>query len=294
VKLITICLKERASSTKSRLAEMNHLLSQIDDLKINPSVAIFPGGTFDLKKLNLLDPSQNKRITEVNKTGITRNLMKMCKDRNLHLILGIDTKDSRDQCVSYIDKSGIKCIARKIFPVKGEEADSWCSNVEDAKIGNRVVKIKGYNFLLAVCYDMYGAEILRYKKSKRLHNIKKFSKNNVEVSNGEPGFNELKKEFVSNWCNSVKSSDIGIACIHEFTKSGEKSGISYWQRDGIVNQFPFMKMKTVLGATHYIEGRNFPKDSSRALLAGGKSIKKMHLGSHILLNGKAFVRVWEV
>ena len=294
MKIITVCLKERAKSTKSRIDEINCLLNEIGERKITPNLCIFPGGTFDLKEISLTNPDKAERIKLITKEGIVAPLKTICKEHNLNLILGIDTKNAFDQCVCHVDEGGVKCITRKIFPVKGEQGNRWVSNVEDAKIENRVTQIKRIRFLLAACYDMYGAEILRHKNSQRLQNIKQLSKDNVRATKGTPLFDEFKEELISHWCKSVDSSDIGVACIHKFTKTGNGSGISYWQRHGITGQFSFLKMKTVLGAAHYTEGRPFPKDMSKAMLADGKSIKKELVNSYLLLNGKALVRIWSI
>ncbi len=294
MKIITICLKERAISTKHRMDEITCLLNEIGEKKIHPSLCIFPGGTFDLKKISLINPNKTERIKLITNEGIIVPLKKICKEHKLNLIFGIDTKNASDQCVCHVDKSGIKCLTRKIFPVKGAEANAWVSNVEDAKIENRVTKINGVRFLLAACYDMFGAEILRHKDSKRLQNILCLSKDNTVVSKGAPLFNELKEKLILNWCKSVNSSDIGVACIHTFTKNGFESGVSHWQTGGMTKQFPFLKMKTVFGAAHYTEGRNFPKDMSKALLADGKYIKKTLVNNYVLLNGKALVRLWSI
>jgi hypothetical protein len=294
MKIITVCLKERASSIKNRMKEIDGVLKEADEKKVNASLVIFPGGTFDLKEVSLINPDKAKRIRLITNTGIIAPLKKMCKDHNLNIIFGIDTKDATDQCVCHVDESGIRCITRKIFPVQGDEANNWISNVEDAKIENRVTKIKGYRFLLAACYDMYGAEIIKDKNSKRLHNIQRLSKTNIIAAKKTSKFNEFKEEFVSNWCKSVDSSDIGVACIHNFTKEGEGSGISYWQRDGITNQYNYFKKKAILGAAHYVDGRIFPKDLTRALLADGKSIKKLHIADYVLQKEKALIRVWNI
>lgn len=294
MKIITVCLKERAKSIKYRLDEIICLLNEISKNKIKPDLCIFPCGTFDLKNINLADSNQKRKIKLITKEGIVAPLKKLCKDLNLNLIFGIDTKDASDQCVCHVDKSGVRYITRKIFPVKGEEANAWVSNVEDSKIENRVATINGFNFLLAACYDMYGAEILKSKNSKRLQNIRRLSKDNVIAVKGTSKFNELKKELISNWCKSVGSSDIGVACIHTFAKIGYGSSVACWQRDGITKQFPFLKMKTVLGAAHYTEGSPFPKNMSKALLADGKAIKKALDDSYVLLDGKTLVRRWSI
>ena len=249
-------------------------------------------GTFDLNKLRLIEPNKAKRISLITKAGIIKPLRNLARNNPCDFVFGIDTKNGSDQCVCHVNKEGIQCVARKIFPVKGEEANEWISNVEDAGIEHRVTEIQGTRFLLAACYDMFGAEVLENSESDRIKNILCLSKNGKMYRRGNKEFDELKHEFISYWRESVSSSDAGIACIHDFTKEGPRSGMSSWQVAGMSRQIQYLRRKMIFGAAHYVEERKFNPRTS--FLASGRSLKKGLVISKISRDGQALVRVWDV
>jgi hypothetical protein len=256
-----------------------NIVEQINRRWSNLDPVIFPGGFLRSNKC-IGSFSYIERTRALKMAGFVDPIKKavetLSRSSSCIIVLGIDgpdypNGDCGDQLAVAVDKTGVAGIARKIFPVKGDEADWLLCYDSDFGERHRVVKLRsGGKAILAACYDMFGiAERGNISKS-RAQNIHWIGTYDDQVERGKQRFSDILKANLADFTKLLATDvTVGIAAIHQFP--GSSTG--FWQRHGIAACSAGLNSGYAVGAAHF---RKLPLRPNSSTLAA-TAVPKRHL-----------------
>jgi very-short-patch-repair endonuclease len=295
VKIVTVCVQgqcaESAKENPGRVRLLHRVIQEVKQLKWHPDVILFPGGFFYLPKpVGPLD--YQSRINQITKEHFSKNCIEASKTSRAVIVAGVDGDGSFNQlCIAWNSKI-IAGLGRKIFPSKGDNEDAskrkkkFIVYEDDFSSSHRMAKLRNSRYgLLCSCYDMYGCTETSSAPGIRSRNIEWLGSGNgalVDRSSKRNIVRDRIKIGLAAWEKMVKEANVGLAAIHFFSQTGERSGKGYWQRHGIETPSKVLGGKLAFGASHF---EVLPKDPKIALLAA-KNGKKIEAVEHCWLNLK--------
>jgi len=284
-KIVTVCIGQKTATQfrtgNARLEWLPDLAKTINNKWEKLDSVIFPGGFLRLKNpIGHLD--LNGRIKALRKAGFEKPLVNMAikidKSPGVVIIAGIDgpkytNGHGGDQLAVAWNESGIFGIGRKIFPVKGEEADCLVCYEDDFGTENRIIELRsGKTAILCACYDMFGVAENDWRNGIRSKAIKFISTKTGVIQRGHESFLPLLEKCISDWNNLISQSNctVGISTIHGF----EGHSTNYWQKHGIASCSAALRGGLAVAAAHFHSG--LPKSEYSSVLAA-VNVPKTHL-----------------
>jgi hypothetical protein len=283
-RLVTVCIEgtpaRRLRTHTGRLKLLANVVEEINRRWDNVDAVVFPGGFLQLNKcIGSLDYVH--RVEALNLAGFVNPIKKAAKalprSSGSVIVLGIDGPQYPnddwviDQFCVAVDKTGVVGIARKIFPVKGDEADWMLCFDSDFSERHRVVKLRsGRKAILAACYDMFGFAERGDIKQARAQNIQWIGTHENQIHRGQQHFANAVKTNLRKF-KSLLAADVtvGIAAIHEF--GGSSTG--FWQRHGIAACSAALNSGFAIGAAHFAHLPQRPNSST----LGAARVPRRHL-----------------
>jgi len=284
-RVVTICVQGDSLQSTAENEEREELLKEAIEHIIGKGwdaidVVLLPGGFFCFDEY-IGSLSYSERVETINKASFNE-VCKGCsklleKDSPRALIVaGVDGLEKPegwegDQlCVAW-SIEGIVGIGRKIYPVSGDESDSYICYKHDYETDERIVTLPcGKNAVLCACYDMFGCSEATDDPTRRTDSILNISDNTVlhiyyarKPKHAKDLFKNLRRSCVSDFQNLLRKNNVtvGLAAIHRFRKPGLEG---YWRRHGILTCSAALDRGLAVGAAHFVE--TLP-DMNRSTLA---------------------------
>lgn len=296
LRLATLCVQGMpATSTRDNIDRLVMLPDIVRVLKEYPDRApeavVLPGGYFRLSRaLGATDFGRRCEILE--KESIAAPIMAAldqldCVSPGLTLVTGAlatprDASERTEQlCIAW-GRSGVRGVARKIFPTKQETRGRRYVSpyVDDYHDRGRVTALPlGSLVLLNACYDLFGTADVGGAGNSRRHAIRRLIQKRGKLSVDGEGFRALRDECLSKFGELVSNvqPNVLIATIHGFDAPGRDG---YWQRHGVARASASLGGALVVAAAHFKTG--LPTPLSSTLAASG--VPRSHLtdGAHRL------------
>lgn len=145
VQIATVCLQSNHVYTnKSRVSLLFNLIDKLSD---NVDLILLPAGYIHTK----YKPSEIYQELESDICHYLQN-----NNSNLSICLGIDGRNGLDQMAVLYTKNGMEALGRKFYPTNYETISGAKSYLSEEDGYSRIFKLKGKNFYMAVCYDVFG------------------------------------------------------------------------------------------------------------------------------------------
>ena len=240
-------------------------------------VVLFPGGYFRyrgfLSGLSFDDRKQrldHAPFADAIKAS-ARELDEQCE--GALLVVGIDTAHKGawgDQlCVAW-GASGVKGIGRKVFPVKGGEAENYPVNAHDFSEEQRLVALpQGKQAMLCSCYDGFGIHDPR--RYGRL--IKRIGAAGEDARSWRASADFEKA--IHDWESLCQKANMALIAIHHFYAGATST---MWQRHGIASASAKLGGAPALAAAHFQD--RLPARGRQVLASKGVRRRHLSAGHH--------------
>ena len=283
-RLVTVCIQgrpaQRDHTNTRRLAWLPSLIEEIDKKWRGLDAGVFPGGFLRIRTcIGDLDyAGRAKALRGAGFVDPIKDAAGALKHSSGALIIfGVDGPNYpdgsvRDQLCVAVDKSGVVGIARKIFPVKGDEADGLLCYDPDFSESKRVVTLaSGRRAILLACYDMFGVAERGDINGKRAGSIRWIGAGDNEMERGDRqgGFRERLAQNLAAFRGLLNGVTVGITAIHGF----EGSSTGFWQRHGIASCSAALNRGVAVGAAHFAD---LPRTAGVSTLAAA-GVPRRHL-----------------
>jgi len=272
-RLATVCIQgqpARRYRTHTRRFELlAKVAGEINTRWDKLEAVVFPGGFLRLD--TTIGPvCYANRIQALDTAGfvapVTKAVAALDRSPGVLIVFGVDgpnypNGDGGDQLCVAADKSGIIGIARKVFPVAGNEAGCLLCYDADFSEARRVVNLSsGRRAILSACYDMFGVAERGNINGIRARNIRWIGRYNDQVKRGERGFTDRLARNLYDFGMLLDGVTVGIAAIHYF----DAHSTGFWQRHGIAACSAALKSGFAVGAAHFRELPERPNSSTLA------------------------------
>lgn len=298
--VVTVCVQgDMVDNVQDNISRIDLFQSVrrefINQNKENMDVILFPGGFFHLPQ-HVGPNNHDERVEILSQQDFSNACREMACELDTTVVAGVDSIENQqyaaDQlCVSWNSK-GITGIGRKVFPRRGEEAESLIVYARDMISDHRLAPIgNSEHALLCACYDMFGCTEVE-ATGPRGRNIHWFDVGNNEPLNRRSDRRAVIgaiRQNLPGWGGLVKRASIGLAAIHGFTNRGPGSGKRYWQRHGIQSASGVLGGRLAFGAAHF---ESLPQPEV-CVLAANNNIK-LNPRCHLNLNNRVLVRFFLV
>ena len=263
---VTVTLKGVTSKDSKDNLERSRLLKRVVRTILKHPyrvlVVLLPGGYFRLENTYLGHLNFTARKHEIERAPFVKALRVAATQLDSHapgslLVLGVDSAlkgNKGDQmCVAW-GVAGVKGIGRKIFPVKGPEAENLEIASWDFAASQRVVTLANrQRFMLCACYDGFGVS----DPEKRSRVIKKWlGRDRQLATRGNAWRGELKQartKALIDWKDLCESVDGTLIAIHHFN-GGKGQNSTMWQRHGIATASAKLHGGDAFAAAHFESG----------------------------------------
>ena len=252
---VTVTLKgvtsQSAEDNQERSQLLKRLVRTILKHPYRVLVVLLPGGYFRVANTDLghLDFASRKRRIE--RASFAQSSSRAATELDSHvpgslLVLGVDTAPKQEKgdqlCVAW-GPAGITGIGRKVFPVKGAEAQNLEIASWDFGESRRVVSLaNGQRFVLCACYDGFGVS----GPCERGRAIKNWLGRDGRVD-GQRAWRDELDEALVDWDGLCESVDGALIAIHQF--AGGNSAM--WQRHGIATASARLRGGDAFAAAHF-------------------------------------------
>ncbi len=284
-RLVTACIEgSPAQSTLAnprRLEFLVDLCQEIDTKWGKLDALVLPGGFLRLP--HTVGPlTYEQRVKHLKAAGFIQALRDAVRSLSHSpgalIVFGVDgpgypNGDIGDQMCVAANSHGIVGIGRKIFPVKGNEANNMLCYDTDFGEPRRVVTLNDdRKTVLCACYDMFGVGERRDPRSARARMIRWIGNHADQMERGDKGFKERLGQNLAAFRDRLSGVQVGIAAIHGF--EGHSTG--FWQRHGIAACSAGLNRGFAVGAAHFSE---LPKKlDASTLAAAGVSNRHLNQG----------------
>lgn len=283
-RLVTICFHggtaKRQTKNDGRLALLSRLISLIEQRWPKLDAIILPGGFLRLPELDgALNYDARRKVLHA--SGITCLLKGMASairsSPGVVIAAGIDGKRSGEldldqYCVAW-NANGVVGLARKIFPVKGEEAVFVTQYARDYGADERIVELaSGHRAILCACYDMFGLADFASGAPYRGMAIQNITTEHRRYIRGDKGFQAFRSACLNSWHALLadRACTVGIVAIHGFVGNST----AYWQKHGLAASSAALGRGYVAGAAHF--GASLPSHPHTSPLAA-QNVPKTYL-----------------
>jgi hypothetical protein len=284
-RLVSISIQETRPKTarenRVRMRRLSAIVAAVDQRWHKVDAIVLPGGYFR-SSVNIGDADDALRVRMMDRAGLVTPISELAESAanspGLIICAGIDgpdypNGDGGDQlCVAWAS-SGIVGLARKIFPLAGDESDYLLCRDSDYQSSLRFVELNsGHTALLCACYDVFGVAAVTGRAIAQIRAIKRIGTLRDELTRGQPGFRERLHQNIEQFRRLIetKAPTVAFAAIHEFAKQST----SFWQRHGIATCSAALGGGKVVGAAHFLSG--LPRSPTASPLAA-HSVFKDHL-----------------
>lgn len=263
MRVVTVCVLGKPASdrreNKTRISLLKKVAEDIAGTNPlwSPDVVLLPGGFFF--QPDYIGPKDNADRQEIIcRSQYSTACIDAASMLDAVIVAGVDGACSNENepgdqsCVAW-DRQGICGLARKAWPSKKESRFVVFSKDIDSRSRLAFVS-RGKKALLCACYDMFACQNESARVDRRSKKIKIIS------FKGDDRLVRQKHRLMVNnevtprlegWKSMVEESAVGLAAIHMFTASGNGSGSSYWQRDGVQNASKAIGGRLAFGAAHF-------------------------------------------
>ncbi len=253
---LTVTLKgvtsQGAEDNRERTQLVKRVVRTILEHPHRVVVVLFPGGYFRLADTDLGQLGFAARKRRIERASFAQQLCRSATELDSRapgslLVLGVDTAPKRkkgDQlCVAW-GPAGVTGIGRKVFPVKGFEAQNLEISSRDFSECRRVVKLaNGQRFILCACYDGFGVSC----PGKRGRAIKNWLGRDGQVGRPRHAWRDELYEAQHDWKALCESVDGALIAIHQF----DEGNSSMWQRHGIATASARLRGGDAFAAAHF-------------------------------------------
>jgi hypothetical protein len=250
---------------------LNEIALHIDARWTGLDAVLLPGGFLYLAHYvgNLVYAERVRRLDDL--ARVVDAVACLNRSPGAVIVAGVDSDGPNDDvggdqlCVAW-NGVGVVGVGRKIFPVRGNEADDLICYVEDFSASSRIVTLRnGYKAILCACYDGYAVK----KRDQALH-ITDWKQSVKWIANIGPDPRNCRiagtalSGLIQNFSDLICKNAVGTALV-----AIHSTPVGRWQTQGI--QGASAKLNNgagdAYGAIHFTD--SLPSSPEKSPLSAG-------------------------